>query len=518
MANRTLFSTQRQLPQVTGRNAAGGTAYNFTDEEALCQYVVTGTFRQTYYASAADQLKQVENLVANVRPELIAKAAVYGREQGNMKDMPAYLLAVLLSRGETDLFNRAFDRVVNNMKMLTNFVQIVRSGATGRKSFGSVGKRAIQNWLVRMDPAKLFNGSIGQANPSVADIISMVHPRPNTAMQEATFRYLLGKDVDIAKLPSNVIAFEMFKEDNSSAVPNVPFRALTNCGLDTQQWTKIAEDMPWNTLRMNLNMLNRNGVFASPQVQNKLAAKLKDADEVRAAKAFPYQLLTAYQNTTDLPPAVRNSLQQALEVATENTPVFDGQVAVCVDLSASMGSPVTGYGASPSKTTCADVASLFASSIARHNPNTHLIGWASNVGIMNDFINPFDSIVTNAQKIAAAHSKYGSGTNSELALRLMNEKNMKADIVIYVSDNVSWQHSTHRGTTGMLQQWEVFKRKNPKAKLICIDVQATASNSVPSSKDILNVGGFNDSVFTVVDNFTRNSKQDFVSTVSDVDL
>lgn len=521
MANRTLFNTQRKIAQTTGKNAAGGSAYIFTDEQALCQYVVTGTLHQTFYATAADQLKQIENLVASVRPELIAKAAVYGHETGRMKDVPAYLLAVLLARGESALFNKAFNRVVTNAKMLCNFVQIVRSGVTGRKSFGTVGKRAMQNWLVAMDAGKLFNGSIGQANPSIADVIKMVHPAPQNACQEATFRYLIGKNTadDLAMLPTNVIAFELFKDNPMSAVPNVPFRALTNCGLTTKQWTEVAMNMPWNTLRMNLNMLTRNGVFNDMKTLDTLSAKLADPDEVRKSRVFPYQLLTAYQNTLDAPQPLRIALQKALEVATENTPVFSGQVAVCVDLSGSMGSPATGWGtAAPSKTTCMDVAALFASSIARRNPNTHLIGWASNVGYMNTFINPMDSIVTNAQKMAQASWQYGGGTNSQLALALMNQDNKKADIVIYVSDNASWMHSNYNGATGMMVEWTKFKKNNPNAKLICIDIQPGNSSSVPSTKDILNVGGFNDAVFTVVDSFTKNSNEDFVATVNSVAL
>ncbi len=520
MANRTLFSTKRQLPQTTGTNAAGGSAYVFTDEHALCQYVVTGTFQQTYYATAADQLEQVKKLVATVRPELIAKAAVYGHETGRMKDVPAYLLAVLLARGESVLFEKVFPRVVTNAKMLCNLVQIVRSGVTGRKSFGTVGKRAIQKWLTAIDPAKLFNGSIGQANPSIADIIKMVHPAPGNHVQEVTFRHLIGKSTpdDLAHLPTNVAAFEHFKQNPEGAVPNVPFRALTNCGLSKAQWTDIALNMPWNTLRMNLNMLNRNGVFEHARTLSFLAAKIADADEVRKSKVFPYQLLTAYQNTTDIPQQLRNALQAALEVATENTPVFDGQVAVCIDLSGSMSSRITGNSAAPSVTTCVDVACLFASSIARRNPNTHLIGWASAVGYMNSFINPLDSIVTNSQKMAYAANQYGGGTNSQLALALMNKDDKKADIVIYVSDNQSWLHAGYGGGTGMLHEWQIFKRRNPKAKLVCIDIQPYGNSSVPDTKDILNIGGFNDSVFNVVDSWTRNSGNDFVATVNSVEL
>jgi 60 kDa SS-A/Ro ribonucleoprotein len=82
------------------------------------------------------QLDEVNKLVQQVRPEFLARLAVYSRESAYMKDMSAYLLACLL-KVDLNLFKTVFSRVVDNGKMLRNFVQIIRSGQVGRKSFGS---------------------------------------------------------------------------------------------------------------------------------------------------------------------------------------------------------------------------------------------------------------------------------------------------------------------------------------------------------------------------------------------
>ena len=47
--------------------------------------------------------------------------------------------------------------------MLRTFVQILRSGVTGRKSLGSAPKRLILQWLERADVRKLLQASIGNA-------------------------------------------------------------------------------------------------------------------------------------------------------------------------------------------------------------------------------------------------------------------------------------------------------------------------------------------------------------------
>src|SRR5690606_2478119 len=122
MANKKLFTSTpvSRVKPTSHVNAAGGKAYEFSAEHALCQYVVTGTFNNVFYASADEQLEKIEALTDKVRPELIAKAAVYGHEHGGMKDVPAYLLAVLAARGEIDLLRKAFPKVITNVKMLLN--------------------------------------------------------------------------------------------------------------------------------------------------------------------------------------------------------------------------------------------------------------------------------------------------------------------------------------------------------------------------------------------------------------
>ena len=82
-------------------------------------------------ASADDQLQKVLNLAKAVDAEFIAKTAVYSREKGFMKDMPAVLCAAL-SVKDAQLLRTVFDRVIDDGKMLRNFVQVLRSGVVGR--------------------------------------------------------------------------------------------------------------------------------------------------------------------------------------------------------------------------------------------------------------------------------------------------------------------------------------------------------------------------------------------------
>jgi 60 kDa SS-A/Ro ribonucleoprotein len=166
------------LPKANGVNEAGGIAYKLGPEHALAQYAVTGCLNGTFYANAETQLQKVLDLCGRVQPEFIAKLAVYCRERGHMKDMPALLCSVLAKR-DVALLEQVFDRVVDNGKMLRNFVQIIRSGVTGRKSLGSAPKRLVRQWFEKRSADQVFRASVGQS-PSVADILKMVHPKPES--------------------------------------------------------------------------------------------------------------------------------------------------------------------------------------------------------------------------------------------------------------------------------------------------------------------------------------------------
>jgi hypothetical protein len=61
----------------------------------LAQLAATGCLNQTRYASAESQLATVRSLAQTVDTAFVAKTAVYARQAGHMKDMPALLSATL---------------------------------------------------------------------------------------------------------------------------------------------------------------------------------------------------------------------------------------------------------------------------------------------------------------------------------------------------------------------------------------------------------------------------------------
>jgi 60 kDa SS-A/Ro ribonucleoprotein len=372
-------------------------------------------------------------------------------------------------------------------------------------------KRLISTWLNGRTDRELFNDAIG-SDPSLVDVLKMVHPKPATKAREALFAYLLdskknGSDEMVANLPQIVKDFEAFKTSppGRREIPSgVSFERLTAQNLSDEDWVNIAKTMSWTQLRMNLNTLERHGVFKNAEMVDFVASRLQDPTLVAKANVFPYQLFSAYRNVSETMPAkLKDALDIATSLAIKNVPNLKmDNVLIAVDCSGSMNSPISHNSSGvPSKITCNDVASLMACCLLSACGNVKIARFDGSAEEVT--LSPQDSILSNAKKL----NRHGGSTDCSAPLKLWNHKGYKADLVVYLSDNESWgqNSSSARHGTGMNQEWKKFLKNNPNAKLVCLDVTPNTTVQVNTDKNVLNVGGFSDSVFTAISSFLETN-------------
>ena len=125
--------------------------------------------------------------------------------------------------------------------------------------------------------------------------------------------------------------------------------------------------------------------------------------------------------------------------------------------------------------------------------------------------------MTNAEKLASIG---GGGTNCSAPLKWLNVRRVNADLVILVSDNQSWVDAHAAGPTETMRQWESLRVRNPKAKLVCIDLQAHGTTQAAERADVMNIGGFSDEVFEIVGRFARNElgADHWIETIERIEL
>ncbi len=545
MANKSLFASMLgRLPKANAVNEAGGLAYKLEPKHALAQVAATGTFGNAFYSTAETQLDEVLKLIDEVDDnQYLAKLALYAREKAFMKDMPAALL-VALSVRDTELMHRVFDRVVDNGRVLRTVFQMIRSGqfknkaGKGRVGLSSSLQRAFQRWLNTASVGKLLSASIGN-DPSLRDILRMARPTPKDNARRAMFGWLTDKSIDKwapateADLPVEVqslIAYRNSESEEAQALiagglDNVRWDLLSDAAKGPKVWAALARKMGPQALRMNLNTLLRHDVLATSAMVDYVADRIADESEIRRSKQFPYQYFAAYLNADDnVPQKIKTALHKAAEIACGNVPELPGPVVIGLDTSGSMSSAVTGNrgrGAT-SKMRCIDVAALFAAAILRRNPDSVVIPFDTSA--YDAKMDPNDSILSIAERLA----KYGGGgTDCSLPLVAANQKHAKRKFagMVLVSDNESWIGTGRHGSTGVMTAWEAFvanqrklagKEANPK--LVCIDLQPYQTVQACERADIMNIGGFSDSVFNVISAFLAHNNQRFVAEVEAIEL
>jgi 60 kDa SS-A/Ro ribonucleoprotein len=545
MANKSLFaSLTRELPPANAFNEAGGRAYKLEPKHALAQVAATGTFGNAFYSTAETQLDEVLKLIDEVDDnQYLAKLALYACEKAFMKDMPAALL-VALSVRDTELMHRVFDRVVDNGRVLRTVFQMIRSGqfknkvGKGRVGLSSSVQRAFQRWLNTASVGKLLSASIGN-DPSLRDILRMARPTPKDNARRAMFGWLTDKSIEKwapateADLPVEVqslIAYRNSESEEGQALiagglDNVRWDFLSDAAKGPTVWAALARKMGPQALRMNLNTLLRHDVLATSAMVDYVADRIADESEIRRSKQFPYQYFAAYLNADDnVPQKIKTALHKAAEIACGNVPELPGPVVIGLDTSGSMSSAVTGNrgrGAT-SKMRCIDVAALFAAAILRRNPDSVVIPFDTSA--YDAKMDPNDSILSIAERLA----KYGGGgTDCSLPLVAAKQKyaNRKFAGIVLVSDNESWVGTGRHGSTGVMTAWEAFvanqrklagKEANPK--LVCIDLQPYQTVQACERADIMNIGGFSDSVFNVISAFLADNNQRFFAEVEAIEL
>ena len=519
--NRHMFASQGGIPKIDPSrivtNAAGGLAVTMSDTNALAQMAMTGCFNDTFYTDANKQLDMLKSTVAKVATEDLADIAVYAKEYGYMKDMPIFLLASILGRGETKVFHTVFPFIVRSIKDLRNFIMIMRSGQIGRRSLGTAAKKACQRWLESRSATTLFRQSYGN-DPSFADVIRLVHPATTYEDKRHLYGWFIDKEYKEELLPDLAKQFLGFCRGENVTIPNVPLPMLMGHPISDQQWKELALTVSWQTLRMNLNNFNRHNVFADKHVLRAVCDRLTNQEEISKARIFPYQLYTAIRYNENLPRDISLALTDAMEISVQYVPKFPDDAIIALDLSGSMRSPITGTrkGAT-TQITCAEVGAIMAATALKANPTITVLGFGDQLYNFTEKLNPRDSILT----IANGLPNLNSGTDCSLPLRFVKEY-QPCSLLYMISDNESWQHGQSRTMWGhnipdTVKMWAEIRRsrKQKNALFVCNDLIPNITSPI-AGDGVLHVAGYSDKIWGVVSEWMQHEgKVDYMAIIRD---
>lgn len=307
-----------------------------------------------------------------------------------------------------------------------------------RKESGSMPaqlKKGIADAFVSFNEYQLQKYNNRRRMAKLVDVMRLVHPRPKSAEQSATFRRL---------------------RDNKLATPETWETIISKDGSNKEAWTKAAKVMPYMASLRNLRNLMENDALTDDVLD-----RLTDADRVGLSKQMPYRFYSAYREIEQIEGFDTNkvlaALQKALALSVKNVPHLLGRTFITADNSYSMES----HPSRMSKITMKEIANLSMSILSNASENTMCSVFATKFEVVS--MGRSAGIIPNMEK--AGRIKAGYDTNGHLSVDYLLENNIYADRIIILSD-MQLYDSTYDGSTLYNRLLEYKNRINQRCGVL----------------------------------------------------
>ena len=183
----------KPVTQKKATNLAGGTAFAESPELEFASLLLTSFVQDQFYRTESDILERVSELLDNGVPhEFAAKAAVYARDQFNMRSVSHAVAAELAYRVKESEWMRPFVR--NVIVRVDDMLEIVAyfEGKHGRRPVPNALKRGIRDAFEMFDGYQLAKYRGENRSIKLVDIVNLVHPQPTDRNREALKQLVEG--------------------------------------------------------------------------------------------------------------------------------------------------------------------------------------------------------------------------------------------------------------------------------------------------------------------------------------
>ena len=377
--------------KTTGRRAINHQgAVGFAPDLESELFLMAATYmagENTFYKSADQREVRFVDLVRKVtatNPDFIVRLAPYLRNELKIRSASVMLAAEYVAAGGEG-GRKVIDSVLQRGDEPAEMIGYWHS-RHGRKLKMAV-KRGVADAAVRLytERSALRYDGVGRGI-RMADVIELTHPKPRDAKQSALFKWLLDHRhhndavADASVLPKLAAAAAQAAipaEQRRTMLAAGGVQALATAGtswerlsgwlpggMDAQAWEAAIPSMGVMALIRNLRNFDQQAI--SSTAVDIVIGRITDADEVRKARLFPYQVWSAYKNAPS--DNWKRALGSTLELTTQNIPPLH-RTLVAIDMSGSMQASVTNR----STISRVEVAAVMAAVTAHRSTQTDVV-------------------------------------------------------------------------------------------------------------------------------------------------
>lgn len=395
------FNTTNTIKTV---NKCCAPAYSMDAKSKLVTQVLTSFFNEKkFYGDNSAEMQETIKTVIDKEPQFVSNLAVFARRVFNMRSVSHVLTAYLAHETSGKPYVRStIDGVVLRGDDLTEIMAFYLS-AFGKPIPNSL-RRAIADKLVTFDEYTLAKYKGDNKSVKMRDLICLCRPRPQTSKQEDLFKRCLESRLE---------------------TPLTWESELSANGNTAETWEKLINSGKVGYMALLRNL--RNIIQANPSNIQQVYDIIQDPERVRKSKQLPFRFYSAYKAVSDIAGSkVFDILDNALESSVDNMPKLPGTTVIAVDVSSSMGFPVSRN----SEVKCYEVAMLLGLLANRICENSYF--YLFNNRISKKSVSSKCNILETVRA-----TSYSGGTNMALPFQKMIDDKINADRIIVLSDNMN---------------------------------------------------------------------------------
>ena len=545
---RTAQSEPADPRQVT--NAAGGYTFTVDDQARLHRFLTLGTEGGTYYTHAQELTRDNAEVVfraAATDPVGLVRRIVDVSTAGRAPRQNPALLALAIAASADDVDGRraalvALPKVARTGTHLFLFARYVEQF----RGWGPTLRKAVAQWYTEMPVDKLAYQLVKYRQRegwSHYDLLRLASPSGVTdPARRMAFNWAARKgladypDRDAGagqpplatadSVPDSLALIADFEEAQASSTAQgwcdiinrgrgLSWEMLPDAALaEPQVWhALIDQGLPQTALMRQLPRLTRLGVLAG-DTGRVVGTHLQDPQRLKRARVHPINVLVAQrtyaagqsargESTWTPDPRISDALDAAFYNAYGAVEPANRRILLALDVSGSMGSPVSGLPLS-----CREASAALAMVTAATEPDYQIVGftdgagspswnWRENTILSELDISPrrrLDDICRYTAQLPMG------GTDCALPMVWAQQNRAVFDVFEIVTDNETWYGSIHPHQA--LREYR--ETTNPQARLVVVPMTGTR-NSITDPTDplSLDVSGFDSAVPQLIADFSR---------------
>jgi len=295
------------------RTAPGAMAVHLTPLKALRRLTLTSLlWEDAFYAKGSHLAKEATRLVPQCKPEDVAALAVEARDQMYLRHVPLFLVRELARiKGNGALVARTLEHVIQRPDEMGEYLAMYWDGksVTPRRAPISAGsKRGLRAAFGKFNAYQLAKYDRDSAI-KLRDVLRIVHAKPKDAEQAAIWKHVLERTLES---------------------PDTWEVALSSGKNKRETFERLLTEKKLGGLAFLRNLRNMVEANVEPAL---MRARFADP----FGKVLPFRFLAAATHA----PRWEAEIEQAMLASVATLPKLTGTTALIVDVSGSMGQPLS---------------------------------------------------------------------------------------------------------------------------------------------------------------------------------